>query len=344
MAFIWGRGAWDDKANLIAQMEAVEALLVAGFKPKRTVYLIFGADEEVGGERGALQIAKLLQQRGVKLEFVVDEGLLVTEGVMPGLSAPAALVGVAEKGYLSLKLEVKATPGHSSMPPAPGRAAIAQLSHALARLDAQPMSGAVRGVAADMLDTLAPEFTGFGRVALTNRWLFGPLLQSQLEKGASTNAMLRTTTALTIVSGGNKDNVLPGRAEAVVNFRILPGDTQAGVIEHVKRVIDNEQITVSVLPGSSEPSKVAPTGGSGYQAINRTLRELFPDIVVAPGLMLGATDARHFEPLSPQVLRFSPVRAKPEDLARFHGTNERMAIANLAELIRFYHHLLRQAA
>jgi carboxypeptidase PM20D1 len=342
--FVWGRGAWDDKANLIAQLESVEALLSAGFKPQRTVHLIFGADEEVGGERGAKQIAALLQQRGVKLDFVIDEGLLITEGVLPGLNPPAALIGVAEKGYLSVKLEAKAAPGHSSMPPAPGRSAIAQLSHALAKLDAQPMPGAVRGVAAEMFDALAPEMSGFGRVALSNRWLLGPVLQSQLEKGPSTNAMLRTTTALTVVNGGNKDNVLPGRAEALVNFRILPGDTRASVVEHVKRVIANDDIAVTALPQGGEPSKVSPTDGSAYQAVNRTLRELFPGTIVAPGLMIAATDSRHFEGLTQQVLRFSPVRAKPEDLGRFHGTNERISLANLGDLIRFYQRLLQTSA
>lgn len=342
--FVWGRGAWDDKANLIAEFEAVEALLAGGFKPRRTIFLISGADEEVGGERGARAIAKLLGERGVRLELVVDEGLLVTEGIMPGLKPPAALVGVAEKGYLSLQLEAKATPGHSSMPPPAGTSAIAQISRALERLDAQPMPAAVGGVAAAMFDTIAPEMGGFSRVALSNRWLFGPLLQRQLERAPSTNAMLRTTTALTVVSAGNKDNVLPGRAQAVVNFRILPGDTQAGVIEHVKGVVANDAITVSALPFGSEPSQVAPLDGSGYQAVNRAVRELFPGTIVAPGLMLGATDARHFEGLSQQVLRFSPVRARPEDLSRFHGTNERMALDNLAELIRFYHRLLQLAA
>ncbi|MCG3188681.1 MAG: Succinyl-diaminopimelate desuccinylase [Burkholderiaceae bacterium] len=343
--FVWGRGAWDDKANLIAELEAVEALLATDFKPRRTVYLVFGADEEVGGERGAKQIAKLLAERGVGLDFVIDEGLLITEGILPGLRPPTALIGVAEKGYLSLQLEAKATPGHSSMPPAaPGTSAIAQISMALARLDAQPMPAAVRGVAAAMFDAIAPEMSGIGRIVMSNRWLFDPLLVSQLEKSASTNAMLRTTTALTIVSAGNKDNVLPGRAEAVVNFRILPGDTQAGVIEHVKRVVDNDRIEIKSLPGNSEPSRPAPIDGSGYQTVNRTVRELFPGTAVAPGLMLGATDSRHFETLSNQVLRFSPVRAKSEDLARFHGTNERIALTNLVELVRFYHHLLRLAA
>ncbi|MBL8352496.1 MAG: M20 family peptidase [Burkholderiaceae bacterium] len=342
--YVWGRGAWDDKANLIAELEAVEALLAAGFAPKRSVYLVFGADEEVGGERGALAIARLLQQRNVKLEFVVDEGLLLTEGVMPGLAKPAALVGVAEKGYLSLKLEAEATPGHSSMPPAPGHSAIAQLANALSRLDRQPLPGGLTGVAAEMFDVVGPEMSGFARVALTNRWLFGPLLENQLGQGASTNAMLRTTTALTLVSAGNKDNVLPGRAEAVVNFRLLPGDSVASVTDFVRRTIANDAIKLSALAGSSEPSRVASTASPSYRAIERTVRELFPGTLVAPGLMIGATDSRHFEPIAEQVYKFSPVRAKPEDLARFHGTNERIAVANLAELVRFYHRLLQQAA
>ena len=341
--FVWGRGAWDDKANLIAELEAVEALLATGFKPTRTVYLVFGADEEVGGARGAAQIAALLKQRNVRLDFVVDEGMLIVEGLVPGLNVPAALIGVAEKGYLSLKLEAKATPGHSSMPPAPGESAIAQLSRALARLDLQPMPAAVSGVAADMFDTLAPEMSGLSRVALSNRCLFGPLVQSQLEKSAGSNALLRTTTALTVVSAGNKDNVLPGRAEAIVNFRLLPGDTLASVTEHVKRVINDGRITVTAMT-AVEPSGVSATGSRGYQAINRTVRELFAGTVVSPGLMLGATDARHFESLSQQVFRFSPVRAKPEDLSRFHGTNERISLTNLADLIRFYQRLLQTSA
>jgi carboxypeptidase PM20D1 len=342
--YVWGRGSWDDKANLIAQMEAVEKLLEAGFQPRRTLYLVFGADEEVGGQRGALQIARLLGSRGLKLEFVVDEGLLITEGIMPGLKAPAALIGIAEKGFLSVALRSKATPGHSSMPPPPGQSAIGQLSRALARVDATPMPAALKDVASGMFDAVAPEFEGFSRVALTNRWLFEPVLMKQLQKGASTNAMLRTTTALTIVNAGNKENVLPGRAEAVVNFRLLPGDTRETVLQHLARTIDDPAIEIQALPGDSPASRVASTQSASYQTINRTVRELFPGTLVAPGLMLGATDARHFEPFTQQVFRFSPIRAKPEDLARFHGTNERIALANLADLVRFYHRLVQHSA
>lgn len=342
--FVWGRGAWDDKGNLIAQLEAVEVLLAAGFQPRRTVYLAFGADEEVGGRRGAVQIARLLAGRNVKLEFVIDEGLLITDGVMPGLSKPAALIGIAEKGYLSVVLRVAATPGHSSMPPPKGTGAIPMMSAALKRIDDEQLPGGIRGVAREMFETVAPEMDGFGRVALSNLWLFGPVVQKQLEAGASTNAMLRTTTALTVVNAGNKDNVVPGRAEATVNFRLLPGDTKDGVLQHVKRTVADDRFELYALPGSSEASPVSPTQSPSYQLISRTVREVFPGTIVAPGLMIGATDSRHFTAISDHIYRFSPVRARPEDLSRFHGTNERVSTANLVELVRFYHRLVEQAA
>jgi carboxypeptidase PM20D1 len=286
----------------------------------------------------------LFAQRRVQLDFVVDEGLLITEGVMPGLKVPAALIGIAEKGYLSVVMKVTATPGHSSMPPPPGTSAIAMMSAALKRLDDNQLPAAMAGVAREMFETVAPEMGGFSRVALSNLWLFGPVVKKQLEAGASTNAMLRTTTALTMAHAGNKDNVLPGLAEATVNFRILPGDTQASVMEHVKRAAGSERFELTASPGASEPSKVTPTASESYQLINRTVRELFPGTIVAPGLMVAATDSRHFEKVADHIYKFSPVRAKPEDLPRFHGTDERIAETNLVELIRFYHRLVQQGA
>jgi carboxypeptidase PM20D1 len=338
--YVWGRGAWDDKANLIAQMEAVEMLLASGFQPRQTVYLVFGADEEVGGLRGATQVVKLLQERKVRLDFVIDEGLLITEGIMPGLTQPTALIGIAEKGFLSVVMKVPATPGHSSMPPPKGTSAIAMMAAALRRLDDEQLPAGLRGVAREMFETIAPEMSGFQRVALSNLWLFGPLVQAQLEKGASTNAMLRTTTALTIVNAGNKDNVIPGEAQATVNFRLLPGDTTQSVMQHV-RSKTGERFELLALPGAADPSPVSPTDSASYQMLNRTVRSVFPGTLVAPGLMIAATDSRHFAAVSDHVYRFSPVRAKPEDLARFHGTNERIAETNLGELVRFYHQLLR---
>jgi len=346
--FVWGRGSWDDKGNLLAQLEAVELLLASGWQPPRTVYLAYGADEEVGGLRGAAKIAELLKSRGVQLDFVIDEGLLVLDGVLPGLKQPAALIGVAEKGYMSVQLTVSSTPGHSSMPPRKGGSAIAMLAAALNALENEQMPAAIKGVAGEMFDTLAPEMSGFSRVALSNLWLFGPLVQRQLEAAGSTNAMLRTTTALTIVNAGNKDNVLPGRAEATVNFRILPGDTREGVLQHVGatvgRIVPAQQLQVSTLPGAKEASKVAPTGSAQYRLLGQTIREVFPDALVAPGLMVAGTDSIHYEPIADHIFKFSPIRANSEDLKRFHGTNERLSVKNYADAIRFYHRLIGQVA
>lgn len=340
--FVWGRGTWDNKGNLLAQMEAIEMLVGQGFQPRQTIYLISGDDEELGGLRGAKPIAELLKARGVRLEWVLDEGLVVTEGVLAGLDKPAALIGLAEKGYGTFFLSLDQPPGHSSMPPS--RTAIGSMSAALARLEAHPMPAAIGGVAGEMFSTLAPEMSGFKRVALSNLWLFGPLVQGQLEKGTSSNAMLRTTTALTIVRAGNKDNVLPGRAEAAVNFRVLPGDSLASVEAHLRKTIDNDAIAIKAYPGNSEPSPVSLTDSLGYRTIAQSVRQVFPDAIVAPGLMIAATDSRHFTILSDAVYRFSPVRARAEDLSRFHGTNERISIANYVEMIRFYHQLLRNTA
>lgn len=342
--FIWGRGSWDDKGNLMSQLEAMEMLVGSGFKPERTVYLAYGADEEIGGLRGAAKIAALLKERQVHLDFVIDEGLLVLDGVLPGLTKPAALIGVAEKGYLTVVLKMAATPGHSSMPPKKGTSAIAMMSAALNRLEDNQLPAGIRGVAAEMFDTLAPEMGGFSRVALSNLWLFGPVVQKQLEGASSTNAMLRTTTALTVVNAGNKENVLPGRAEAMVNFRILPGDTKEGVMEHVRQnvaaVVPEGRYELFALPGKVDASKVAPTASAQYRLLNSTIREVFPDALVAPGLMVAGTDSIHYGPISDHIFKFSPVRANPEDLKRFHGTNERLASSNYADAIRFYHRLV----
>jgi carboxypeptidase PM20D1 len=342
--FVWGRGTWDNKGNLIAQLEALERLLAAGVRPKRTVYFIYGHDEEVGGRDGAVRVGALLEQRGIKLEMVLDEGLVVTEGILPGIAAPAALVGVAEKGSVSLKLVAEAPPGHSSMPPGPGQSAIGRLAQALAKLDANPLPGGVVGAARSMFEALAPEMSGFQRVALSNLWLFGPVVEPMLAKGASTNALMRTTTAMTILSAGNKENVLPGRAEAVVNFRILPGDSAQSIAAFVRKTIDDEQVKVDPLGAPFEPSRVSSSSAAMYRHIEQTVREVYPGSVVAPGLMLAATDGRHFERVADNVYRFTPVRASPQDLQRFHGTDERLSVDNLAEMIRFYHRLLQLAA
>lgn len=337
--FVWGRGAWDDKGNVMAIMEAVEMLVKAGFQPRQTVYLAFGADEEVGGEDGAHLIAQWLAQQHVRLRFALDEGLLITHGMVPGVRKPVALIGMAEKGYLTLKVTAQGQPGHTSMPPM--RSAIGLVGEAVARVEAHPMPAHLSGLPREMFEAVAPEVQGPSRWLLSNLWLTEPLVISQLQKSPSTNAMLRTTAVATVFHAGERENVLPGEASALINFRLLPGDTSAQVQQHVQQTLQGLDVKVSAQPQVNEASPVSRTDTPAYSVLARTLRELQPDIVVAPGLLVGGTDSRHFASIADAIFRFTPVHAGQADLARFHGTNERIGIDNHVQAIQFYERLLR---
>lgn len=345
--FIWGRGALDDKVSALGILEGVEFLLGSGFTPKRTVYLAFGHDEEVGGPKGAAAIAATLAKRGVRLDFTLDEGLVVAQGILAGVKPPVALIGIAEKGFLTLELTAKVDDdkcGHSSMPPR--GTAIAKLARAIHRLETNPMPAMLRTPAAEMFEYLAPEMPIPQRVVLANRWLLESLLLSLLEGGKSTNAMIRTTIVPTILSkSGVKENVIPCEAKAILNSRILPGDSIDGVIKHVNTIINDS--AVSVHPYGDQPtgpSPVSSTKSSGFATLRKTVRQVFPRAVVAPGLVIAGTDSKHYERIADNSYRFLPTRVTSADLSRFHGTNERLAIDNYAEIIRFYVQLLRNSA
>ena len=142
---------------------------------------------------------------------------------------------------------------------------------------------------------------------------------------------------MTIVKAGVKSNVISQVAEAIINVRLLPGDTVASVIEHLKRVIDEPCVEITVAPGTRlEASPISDTASSGYREIVRATRQAFPDALVAPGLLVGTTDTRHYLDLAENSFRFLPLRIKPDDLKRFHGTDERISISNYEEIIRFY--------
>lgn len=341
--FVWGRGALDDKAGVVGLLEAVEALIGEGFRPRRTVYLAFGHDEEVGGRGGAARIAEMLRERGVEPEFVLDEGGVVTKGIVPGVGAPVALVATAEKGFVSVELTVETEGGHSSRPPR--QTAIGVLAAAVARLEETQMGARFEGPTRRMLEYVGPEMAFGQRLVMANLWLLRPLVVRQLLSSPTTAASVRTTTAATIFQGGVKDNVLPSRARAVVNFRIAPGDTSDGVVEHVRRVVSDERVRVEKVAATvSEPSPESDTESAAFTLLQRTIREVYTEAVVAPYLSIGATDARHFAPLTRNVYRFLPLTATTEDLARLHGTDERLAVADFARAVVFYRQLIRNCA
>lgn len=339
--FIWGRGALDDKGGMIALLEAAEWLLENKFQPRRTLLFSFGHDEEVGGGEGAKKVAELLKARNVQAEMVLDEGGIISHGMMEGFQVPIAFVGIAEKGYLSVELTARAQGGHSSMPP--GRTAIGTLAKAVTRLEAHPLTPRLMGPVREMLTTLGPEMSFAKRLALANMELFGPALLKVLEKTPTTNALIRTTTAPTVFQAGEKDNVLPANARAVVNFRVLPGQTSQDVLAHVRKVIDDDSIELKHWT-HGEPSAVSDVSSESFSLLQRVIKRTFPTALVSPYLTLGGTDTKHFGEISPRIFRFLPAQFGPDDMARFHGTNERIATRHLGDMIRFYIDFLREGA
>jgi len=340
--FIWGRGAIDNKSAVVGTLEAVELLVSEGFRPPRTVHLAFGHDEEAGGTGGASAIAAHFRSRRVEFEMILDEGGVIADGILPGVATPVALVGIAEKGFVSIELSTRAAGGHSSLPPS--ESAIGILAAAIARLEKNPLEARFDGATRQLFERIGPEFPFGQRLIFANLWLTRRLVAARLEASPATNAMVRTTTAATLIQGGTKDNVLPTQARAVVNFRILPGDRVAGVVEHVRRTIEDSRVEVK-LGGrfSSEPSAISSTQSESFQRMELAIRRAIPGVRVAPYQVVVATDSRYFQDLSANVFRFLPVRVTPEDLERMHGVNERIEVARYEDAIRFYRQLLLEA-
>jgi carboxypeptidase PM20D1 len=339
--YIWGRGASDDKAAVLSILEAADTLAAGGFKPKRTLIFAFGDDEENDGN-GAEALAALLKSRGVHPEFVMDEGGFVARGLVPGVKGDVALVSIAEKGIASVQLQVDSPGGHSSRPPV--KTAIGVLSRAMARLEEQQMTARISPVLGQMLDAIAPSMSFGNRLVVANRWLFSPLLIRSLATTPSGNALVRTTTALTMMNAGVKDNVLPTQATAVVNFRILPGDTVQAVLDHVHSVVNDSDIRISLYPTTAgEPSPISPTDSAGFKLLQQTVNAYFPDAPVTPNLLVARTDSVHYYQITPDVYRFFPAVRDETDIEAVHGINERMGTAAYVKAVQFMAAMMRGA-
>lgn len=335
--YVWGRGTLDDKTTVLASLEAVENLIAQGYQPPRTVYFTFGHDEEVGGLYGARTIVDTLVARGVKPSLVIDEGGFLVSGLVPGVKGRAAIVGIAEKGYLSLRLTARAQGGHSSMPPS--RTAVGALSRAIVALEASPFPYAINGPTRSMMDALAPYMAFPQRMAVANLWIARPVVQNMLGKTPLGAALMHTTTSPTMISAGIKDNVLPPEASGVVNFRILTGETMESVIARVREVVNDSLITIAPTDSArTNPSPVSDVNSAAYKLIASTIRDMAPgeSLPVLPYLVMGGTDAKYWGPHSTNVYRFLAIPLADGDVARVHGVNERVAIADYATAVAFF--------
>ncbi len=332
--YVWGRGALDDKVSLAALFEALSTLIQNEYVPRRTTYFYFGDDEEIGGKT-AVKASEYFASRGIHFEYVIDEGGVITSGLIPNISKPVALIGVTEKAILNLKLSVDTVGGHSSLPTA--YLAIGEMSQAISNILAHPPASDIVGPTRMFLETMVPYQSFMFKACVANLWLCKPLLIRRLSDNPLMAAMMHTTQAPTIFNAGIKTNVLPYHAEAIVNFRLAPFNSAESIISHVKSAINNQDIHVDRID-QSQPSLVSSTTGIGYQLLTSDLKAAYNnDIVVLPFVMTGGTDSRHFTAIADNVYRFLPVVVTQSDMVRFHGTNERYGTDAFIRMIRFYY-------
>lgn len=337
--FIWGRGTLDDKIGVIGILEAVETLLKEDFKPSRDIYFMFGFDEEIGGDNGAKVIAETLQKRGINFDYVLDEGGAIVEEMIPGVEEPVGVVGISEKGSAVAHLTIEGSGGHSSQPE--DETNIGKLSRAIAKLEETQFDAELRGPGNDLFEFVTPEMSFGMRYVFANKAIFKPIIENILLQKTASAALIRTTIAPTIFQAGEQYNVLPEKADAYINLRVMPGDSLEFVEQYMIDTIDDDDIQVTVT--GSEASPVSSTDGWQFKAIQQATKNVYNDAVVAPYLMVAGSDAKHYDLVSDNTYRFLPIQITSEDLNRMHGTNERVSVENYINAIKFYVEVIKES-
>ncbi len=336
---IWGRGTLDTKGTLCGVMEAVEQYIESGFIPKNDIYLAFSGDEEVAGN-GQPSIVEYFEQQGIKPALVVDEGGAVVENVFPGVSQPAALIGLGEKGMLNIELKVKSKGGHASSPPR--HTPVGVLAQAVQKIENNPFTTQLTKPAAEMFDTLG-RYSSFGyKILFANLWFFRPVLDLICTmRGGELNALMRTTCAFTCMQGSSAYNVLPPVASVAANLRLIGTDTVDSVKTRLEKLANNSDIEFTVISGNN-PSVCSKTEGEAWDIVKNSVASTWPEAIVSPYLMVACSDSRHYGKISDCVYRFSAMALTKEERGEIHGHDERVPITKLEKVVEFYLKLIAQ--
>lgn len=347
-AELWGRGTLDDKGCVAGICEAVESLLADGFVPAQDVWLSFGCDEEVSGT-AARAAVDVLRERGVAPWFVLDEGGAVAHEAFPGVAAPVGVVGVTEKGITSVTLTVTGGGGHAATPVRNGPTV--RLAQALTRLDAAAMTPRLTAPTIEMFRRLAPHASLalrplLGTLSGRGQRLAPAVSRALTHAGPEPAAMVRTTFAITTLSGSPALNVIAATASAGVNIRVMVGDTVAGVLEHIRSTIHDDRIAIDVVE-ANEPSPISPYSSpegtdEAFDLIETTIAEVFPDAVPSPYVMMAATDSRFFTAICERVYRFAPFRMTRAQRPAIHGADERIGTEAYLDGVHWYRRLIER--
>lgn len=344
--FIWGRGALDMKNHLIGVLESVETLLSEDFVPERDVYILLGHNEEImcaSNENGATCICEYLKEKGVHLDAIIDEGgAILPVNVKGVINRHLAGIGVAEKGYADVEVSVTAKGGHSSQ--APNHTAIGHLADVIKDIEGHQFKAKVSPMIRELLDKVGRSCSYPVRLVTCNMKLLEPVVAKVGSFIPPAASMLRTTFGITMASGSPQANVLPQKASVTVNFRMFPGQTVDDVLEHLHKVIRNKNVDINLLPGWKNPSAVSPSDSRSFKIIETICRSMNDDVVVAPYLVMGGTDACHYQPICENIYRYSPFLVSTSLLLTTHGTNERIPVAVMADGVKFFKRYIRLAS
>ncbi|MDY4255002.1 MAG: M20/M25/M40 family metallo-hydrolase [Oscillospiraceae bacterium] len=344
--FIWGRGALDMKNHLIGVLESVETLLSEGFVPERDVYILLGHNEEVmcaTSENGATCICNYLKEKGVHLDAIIDEGGAILPVEVKGvINKHLAGIGVAEKGYADVEVAVTAKGGHSSQ--APNHTAIGHLADVIKDIENHQFKAKMSPMMRELFDKIGRNCTYPARLVTCNLKLLEPALTKAMSFIPPAASMLRTTFGITMASGSPQANVLPQRASVTVNFRMFPGQTVDDVLEHLHKVIKNKKVEINLLPGWKNPSAVSPTDTRSFKVIEKICHSMDDKAVVAPYLVMGGTDACHYQAVCENIYRYSPFLVSTSLLLTTHGTNERIPVSVMEDAVKFFKRYIRLAS
>ncbi len=337
---IYGRGAIDMKGMLFSLMESLNNLIKNKNVPQRDIYLAFGFDEEVGGQQGAAKIAEYFKSKNIQFDAVYDEGGLILEkGSVAGINSDIAVIGCAEKGFLSVKIKVKGLGGHASMPPM--ESAIGKAAAIMQRLEHDQMKPMITPLINEFFTNIGGSMSFINRMAISNQWLLKPVLLSQLTKKNSTNALVRTTTALTMMKGSDAPNVLSPEVEFVVNFRLLPGNTVKDVMAHIAAATKGFDVEIEEIDSVKEASAVSPAHTKAFKLMESAIKTIHPTVVVTPYLTVGATDAYKYQIVSKNIYRFMPIKINDAEKQSIHSTNEYLSIENYMKMIHYFEWIMK---
>ena len=336
---MWGRGTLDTKVTMNGVLSAANHLIAKGFRPENDIFFAFSGGEEVNG-KGAVNIVNYFETHDIHPALVVDEGGAVVQNVFPGVKEPCGLIGIAEKGMMNVEYKTLSGGGHASSPPP--NTPVDTLAKAILRVKEHPFQMHLTKPAAEMFDTLGRHSSFALKILFANLWCFKPVLDLYCKLcGGEINALVRTTTAFTMMEGSTARNVIPPEASIVSNMRLNPADSVASALAYLRKTVANDKVEVNILE-SFEPSPISETGCSAWDKVASAVANTWEGCIVSPYLMVQCSDSRHYGKISNHVYRFSAADLTAEERKTIHGNNERIRLETVCKAVEFYIRLMKQ--